>query len=221
MTPLFSVITPTRGDRPNGLQLAGQSLEAASNATGLNADAVEWLIGFDGVKGTPPETSLPLQCVDFPMLGHFGNYIRNQLLAAARGERVLFLDDDNAYTKAVFTAFLDYPDVDFCAARIDVSRAFDIHLLPRLEDAERTFVRQGNIDPLCLCLSRDLVVERCGGWKDEGGYESDYLNILRYYRRARSRVLLDSVIGVYDAGAGLDSDGINPRQAKRVRGQKS
>lgn len=58
------------------------------------------------------------------------------------------------------------------------------------------------------------MLTRCGGWNDVGGYESDYLNIRRYWRRAGSRVLLDEVVGVYDAGRGLDPDGLNYRQRK-------
>lgn len=59
------------------------------------------------------------------------------------------------------------------------------------------------------------MLTRCGGWAAEGGYESDYANILRYRRRARSFLLLDEVVGVYDAGRGLDPGGLNPRQRGR------
>lgn len=56
------------------------------------------------------------------------------------------------------------------------------------------------------------MVNRCGGWRNEGGYESDFLNIRRYHRRARSVRLLDALVGVYDAGRGLDQTGLNDRQ---------
>lgn len=55
---------------------------------------------------------------------------------------------------------------------------------------------------------------RCRGWEHEGGYESDYLNIRRYARRARGIVRIDDVVGVYDAGRGLDAAGMNPRQRR-------
>lgn len=55
---------------------------------------------------------------------------------------------------------------------------------------------------------------RCGGWADEGGYESDFLNIRKYFRRARGVVRIEAVVGVYDAGRGLDPEGQNPRQQR-------
>ena len=74
-----------------------------------------------------------------------------------------------------------------------------------------------NVDPLCLCLSRELVLVRCGGWESGGGYESDYLNILRYHRRSAKTVVIDDLVGIYDYSAGLDEQGINPRQKRTLK----
>ena len=98
-------------------------------------------------------------------------------------------------------------------ARIDVSRAFDKPYLPEIVPG-REIVRQCNIDPLCLCLARDLVVNRCGGWQGQK-YEADFVNIVRYFRRARSVEVTESVVGIYDAGCGLDQNGLNFRQTRK------
>jgi len=216
---LFSVITPSCGRRPRSLRLAAASLEEAVRHAGLPPDRVEWLVGFDGVRGERPETSLPARFVDFPKAGEFGNVIRNRLLRLARGHHILLLDDDNAYVPEALALFLPHLEHEMLIGRVDVSRAFDINIIPVPGELPEKAVRQGNIDPLCLCLSRELMDTRCGGWIDEGGYESDYHNIRRYNRRARSVLLLDAVVGIYDAGAGLDPEGLNFRQKHR-RGQQ-
>ncbi|MFZ5812314.1 MAG: glycosyl transferase [Thermodesulfobacteriota bacterium] len=212
---LVSVITPSRGDRPQALAQAGRSLDAAvdraSRAGLMRPGQIQWLVGFDGVAGQCPEVRTGVRCVTFPKSGNFGNSIRDGLIKAAKGSHLLFLDDDNALTENALTSFLPHLGTEMIIARIDVSRAFDIPLLPRPGNAEDA-LRQGNIDPLCLCLSRELVVARGRGWSGEGGYESDYLNIRRYYRRARSMLLLEDVVGIYDAGRGLDPGGMNARQ---------
>ncbi len=216
---LASVITPSRGDRPRALAQAGRSLDAAvarAVAQGrVRPGQVQWLVGFDGVKGLRPEVDTPATFVDFPRSGNFGNRIRDSLIKLAAGSRLLFLDDDNALTDNALTSFLGHMDAEMVIARIDVSRAFDIPLLPRPGNAQDA-VRQGNIDPLCLCLSRELVTGPGRGWSGEGGYESDFLNIRRYFRRARSCVILEDVVGVYDAGRGLDPEGMNERQKGKL-----
>ncbi len=93
------------------------------------------------------------------------------MISLATGSHLMFVDDDNALTDNALTAFLPHLDAEMIIGRIDVHLAFDIPLLPRPGDAAQA-VRQGNVDPLCLCLSRDLVVGRGRGWGGEGGYES-------------------------------------------------
>jgi glycosyltransferase involved in cell wall biosynthesis len=212
--PLFSVITPTAGKRPRAL---AQAVDSVADALDVHACGLEMLIGLDGC---PREQALaaahPLpdfvRVFEFPAWGEFGNRARHALIRQGRGEYLLFLDDDNAFTPEALAVFAARAPAEFIAARIDTSRAFDKPLLPELEPG-RDPVRQCNIDPLCLCLSRELVLHRCGGWQAGGGYESDFLNIRRFHRRARSAAFAMDVAGVYDAGRGLDPDGMNSRQA--------
>ncbi|OIN99473.1 MAG: glycosyl transferase [Desulfovibrionaceae bacterium CG1_02_65_16] len=224
---LFSVITPSVGTRPLALAQAIRSVEAAvahvEAVAGLAPERVEMLVGFDAVEGHRPDSTLPgLRYFVLPrpsgVTCGFGNHIRDILLRAARGRRVLFLDDDNVLTPQALALHLRHAEADMAIGRVDTASAFDVPFLPRPApegtDPAADAIRQGNIDPLCLCLARRLVLTRCGGWADEGGYESDFLNIRRYFRRAHSVVRFDDVVGVYDAGRGLDEGGQNPRQAR-------
>lgn len=214
---LFTVITPSRGDRPLALALAIASVAEAARAASLAPGDMEMLVGFDGVRGQrvgPGGGPAPdwVRFFDLPRSGNFGNAVRDALIRAARGSFLLLLDDDNALTPGAFITYMHGLENEMQIGRIDVSRAFDKPFLPEVLPGRET-VRPGNIDPLCLCLSRELVAVRCGGWRSEGGYESDYLNILRYSRRARTIRITDALVGVYDAGAGLDPSGMNRRQA--------
>ncbi|QJT07613.1 glycosyl transferase family 2 [Oceanidesulfovibrio marinus] len=211
--PRYTVITPSRGNRPRALALAIDSVRAAADSAGVS---VEILVGFDGVRGERVRDYPFLRYVDFPRVGYFGNYIRDAFINVAKGTRLLFVDDDNAVTPDAFAIWERHLDAELVIGRIDVSRAFpDVGVLPRPGDPEPSaIIRPGNVDPLCLCLSADLVF-RAGGWRDQGGYESDFVNIHRYQRRADSIEIIDDLVGVYDAGAGLDAGGMNPRQQQR------
>ena len=228
---LFSVITPSAGNRPRALALAIGSVlaavERARRELGFDPARLEMLVGFDGVEGEKPASALGnLRFYTIPrpqgLEGGFGNHVRHALMGAARGRYLLLLDDDNALAEGAVAAWLGLVDApgapELGIARIDTSRAFDVPLLPRPcppgADPVLDAVRPGNIDPLCLCLSRELAYVRCRGWQNEGGYESDFLNIRRYHRRARGVARIDGVVGVYDAGRGLDPQGLNPRQRK-------
>jgi len=225
--PLFTVITPSVGTRPRALAQAIASVEAslahAHEKAGLDLALVEMLVGFDGVDGERPQSTLAgLRFFVLPRpqgaTSGFGNHIRNTLMKAARGRHLLLLDDDNALAGQALASYLPHLDAEMVIGRVDTSRAFDVPFLPRPApggaDAAADAIRQGNIDPLCLCLSRELAVVRCRGWADEGGYESDFLNIRRYFHRARRVVRIESLVGVYDAGRGLDETGQNPRQRR-------
>lgn len=230
---LFSVITPSTGTRPKALALAVDSVlaavEFARSRCGFDPARLELLAGFDGVAGERPESALEnLRVYTIPrpkgLESGFGNHVRHALMGAARGRYLLLLDDDNALAEGAVAAWLGLVDApgapELGIARIDTSRAFDVPLLPRPcppgADPVLDAVRPGNIDPLCLCLSRELAYVRCRGWQNEGGYESDFLNIRRYHRRARGVVRIDDVVGVYDAGRGLDPQGLNARQQRLV-----
>jgi len=231
---LFTIITPSTGTRPRALAQAIGSVEAAAEharaTQGLDPAQVEMLVGFDVVDGARPASALAnLRFFVLPRpegaTCGFGNHIRDALMRAARGRYLLLLDDDNALTGNALTSYLPHLEAneapEMLIGRVDTSRAFAVPFLPRpapedldVDAAVADAVRQGNIDPLCLCLARELAVVRGRGWADEGGYESDFLNIRRYHRRARGVVLLNEVVGVYDAGRGLDPDGLNARQKR-------
>lgn len=209
----FSIITPSRGDRPRALAQAMASVERAwhfAQAEGMDFD-VEMLVGFDGLRPDAFDPPTFVRHVVFPKWGSFGNRIRHALMKIALGEYLLFVDDDNALTQNALVSFARHDRVDVLIGCIDSSRAFQEPVLPRLlPSGER--VAQGNIDPLCLCVCAEFARVRGLGWQDKGGYESDYLNILRYFRRAREVLFVDDVVGIYDAGRGLDAEGMNARQ---------
>lgn len=212
--PRFSLIIPSRGDRPRALALALDHINAAAQKAGLLPNGLEALIGFDGLRGERVRDFPYLTYYDFPKDNDFGNAIRHGLLKASRGERIIFHDDDNILTEDAFNIYERFPHAEMLIARIDVSHAFDKQYLPEIVPG-REIVRQCNIDPLCLCLSRDLVVNRCGGWQGKK-YEADFLNMVRYFRRAKSVEVTEELVGVYDAGRGLDEGGLNFRQLEKV-----
>lgn len=208
---LFSIITPSTGRRPKALAAAVRSVRAALDFAGLPEGAVEMLVGFDGVRGErPPDLGLA-RFLDLPKDEDWGNGIRDILLKIAKGERVLFLDDDNSLKPHALAAYMDHLDAEMVVARIDTSLAFDKPFIP--EDAPgRDPIRQCNVDPLCLSLSRELVVTRCGGWVHKGRYEADFLNIRLWSRRAKSLRLIDDIVATYDSGRSLDARALSRRQ---------
>ncbi len=209
--PRYSVITPSRGDRPNALRQALESaLAAAEHAALVPGTDVELLVGFDGVRGTRVCDHPAVRYFDLPANHDFGNALRQALLKASRGRRLIFLDDDNALVPEAFAVYERHPHTEMLVARIDVSQAHGMPFLPVAEEG-KALIRPCNIDPLCLCLSRELVVVRCGGWQGQR-YEADYRNILRYARRAADMEIVDDMVGIYDAGRGLDDGGLNFRQ---------
>ena len=212
-SPRFSLVIPSRGDRHKALSLALDHIEAAARKADLLPRGLEVLVGFDGLRGERVRDFPYVTYYDFPKDNDFGNAIRHGLLKAAKGERIIFHDDDNILTEDAFLIHETYPEAEMVIARIDVSRAFDKPYLPEIVPG-REIVRQCNIDPLCLCLARDLVVNRCGGWQGQK-YEADFVNIVRYFRRARSVEVTESVVGIYDAGCGLDQNGLNFRQTRK------
>lgn len=213
--PRFSLIIPSRGDRPKALSMALDHIDKAARKAGLLPGGLEVLVGFDGLCGERVRDFSYITYYDFPKDNDFGNAIRHGLLKASRGERIIFHDDDNILTPDAFLIYEKFPAAEMVIARIDVSLAFDKPYLPEIVPG-REIVRQCNIDPLCLCLSRDLVVNRCGGWQGKK-YEADFVNMVHYFRRAKSVEVTDEMVGVYDAGRGLDDGGLNFRQQEKVR----
>lgn len=222
-TPRYSVITPSAGRRPEALALAIASVGTAMRHAALGEDDVEMLVGFDGVRGARVSPATFVRWFDIPADGDFGNGIRNALLKAARGERILFLDDDNALTPEAFSVYDTHIGIEMVIGRIHTAASFDIPFLPRPDTHPMT---PGNVDPLCICVTHELAVTRCGGWRGSPEtaeakerrfrYESDFINIHRYWRRAVTTILTEAFVGIYDAGCGLDPQGMNTRQARRT-----
>lgn len=212
----YSFIIPSRGDRPVALGQAIDSVLLSAQQAALTLQDFEILVAFDGVQGQRVRENAALRYFDLPANHDFGNKLRQALLKASRGRRIVFLDDDNALSPQAFAVYEQFSDTEMLIARIDVSRAHDIPFLPVHKPGEegKDLVRPCNIDPLCLCLTRDLVLTRCGGWQGER-YEADYHNILRYSRRAASLHVTDQLVGIYDAGRGLDAQGSNFRQQNK------
>jgi len=207
---LFSIITPSTGKRPMALQQAVSSVERAARFAGLETGQVEILIGFDGVKGESPTSAYPIQAFNLPRDNDWGNGIRHTLLKVASGEKLIFLDDDNTLKPYALRSYLRHFDAEMVIGHIDTQLAFDKPTLPIQDDG--SLVRQGNIDPLNLCVSRRLVVDRCGGWEHRGTYEADYLNIRSWHRRAHSVTIIEEIVGVYDSGRSLDNNALSRRQ---------
>ncbi len=206
----YSFIIPSRGDRPQALGYALDGIMEALDYAQLSQDYIEILVGFDGVRGERVRSHPCIRYYDLPSNNDFGNALRHALLKASRGARIIFHDDDNRLTKEAISIYEAHTDVEMLIARIDVSRAHAIPYLP-IEEAGKPLVRPCNIDPLCLCLSRELVYTRCQGWLGNK-YEADYENILRYSRRAHSTKAIEDIVGIYDAGRGMDTAGLNFRQ---------
>ncbi len=215
----YSFIIPSRGDRPLALGHALDGIMEALNHAKLQENTIEILVGFDGIQGERVRNYSCVRYYDLPANNNYGNALRHALLKAARGQRVIFHDDDNKLTPEALTIYEKHQDVDMLIARIDVSLAHPVPYIP-IEEAQKPLVRPCNIDPLCLCLSRELVLIRCGGWKGDK-YEADYENILRYSRRAHSMRAIEDVVGIYDMGRGMDNGGLNFRQKALKEKQSS
>ncbi len=207
---LFSVITPSTGRRPKALQMAVRSVEQAARFAGLDKGQLEILVGFDGVKGRCPECAYPVRCFNLPNDNDWGNGIRKTLLKLAGGEKILFLDDDNTIKPYALHSYIKHFDAEMIIGRIDAQLALGMPFLPVVDSG--SLVRPGNVDPLCLCMSRRLVMDRCGGWQHQGKLDADYLNILDWYRRTHSVTVIEEVVGVYDAGRSLDNGALSDRQ---------
>ncbi|WP_319541905.1 glycosyltransferase [uncultured Pseudodesulfovibrio sp.] len=207
---LFSVIIPSTGNRPKALQKAVSSVDTAARFAGLESGQIEILIGFDGVRGKIPTADYMVRAFNLPRDNDWGNGIRDMLLKVASGEKVIFLDDDNVIKPYTLKQYIKHFDAEMVVGRIDTQLAFDQPFKPVFDSG--AMIRPDNIDPLCLCLSRRLVVDRCGGWQYRGKSDADYRNILEWHRRAHSVTVIEEVVGIYDAGRSLDSRALSSRQ---------
>ena len=109
---LFSVITPSTGNRPKALEKAVHSVEQAARFAGLETGQLEILIGFDGVKGKPPASAYPVRSINLPPDRNGGNGIRSLLTNIAQGEKLIYLDDDNTLKPYTFRLYLKHFDAE-------------------------------------------------------------------------------------------------------------
>lgn len=207
---LFSIVTPSTGNRPNALRIAVDSVERAARFAGLEGRQMEILIGFDGTRGTAPKCAYPVRTFNLPRDRNRGNGVRDTLLKLAGGEKILFLDDDNMLKPGALDLYLRHFDAEMVIGRIDTQLTLDRPLLPDFDSGP--LMRPDNLDLLCLCLSRRLVMDRCGGWRHHGEPGSAFLNMRDWHRGARSVTILEEVVGIHDAGRSLDSSALSPRQ---------
>ncbi len=213
---LFSIIIPSSGRRPQALRQAVQSVERAGRFAGLETKQLEILIGFDGIKGRRPKSAYPLQCFNLPSDKNQGNGIRRTLVRVARGDKLIFLDDDNVLKPYALRSFLRYFDTELIVGRIDMQLALKQPYLPIMDDCP--IFRNGNVDLLNLCVSRRLVLDRCGGWQADDGVKAVWKNINLWQQQAHSVTSIEEIVGVYDAGRSLDRRALSPRQMALLDG---
>lgn len=213
---MFSIITPTAGNRPNALCNAIRSVENSARFAGLERTQVEILIGFDGIRGKSPACGYPVKTFNLPRDENGGNGIRKTLLKLAAGDKLIFLDDDNVLKPCALSRYHRHPDAEMIVGRIDAQLTLDQPLLPAFDAGP--LVRPGNVDLLCLCLSRRLVVDRCGGWQHLEDADSCHRNMAEWHRRARSVTILEEVVGIFDAGRSLDGQALSMRQRNLLDG---
>ncbi|WFS62026.1 glycosyltransferase [Pseudodesulfovibrio thermohalotolerans] len=207
---LFSIITPTAGNRPNALNNAVQSVERAARFAGLERNQVEILVGFDGVRGTAPRCAYPVRVYSLPGDRNRGHGVRDILIKLADGGKLVFLDDDNVLKPCALSRYLRHLDAEMVVARVDAQLTLDQPWLPVLDDGP--LVRPGNMNLLSLCLSRALVADRCGGWRHHDKPDACRCNIADWYRTARSVTVIEEVVGILDAGRSLDRAALSSRQ---------
>jgi hypothetical protein len=208
---LFSMITPSTGNRPKALQKTVDSVEQAARFAGLGTEQLEILIGFDGFKGKSPTSAYPVRCITLPPDRNGGNGIRSMLTNIAQGEKLIYLDDDNTLKPQALRLYLKHFDAELVVGRIDTQLALETPFLPRR--GSESFIRPGNVDPLCMCVSRRLVMDRCGGWRYRERNDAAFMNILDWHINAHSETILEDVVGVFDSGRSLDASALSPRQA--------
>ena len=107
---LFSIITPSTGRRPKALQQAVASVTRAARFAGLERGQIEILIGFDGVAGKVPTSDFPVHAFNLPQDNDGGSGIRDTLIRLSSGEKLIFLDDDNALKPYTLNLYMRHFD---------------------------------------------------------------------------------------------------------------
>ena len=130
--------------------------------------------------------------------GDFGNTVRQTVLGKARGEFVLFLDDDNLilpqYLERMVAALDADEDAGFAVCR--VMHFGPLHesegKAPKVLAGER--VELYHVDPLQVLVRTELM--RSVGWDVEVGYLSDGVTLEKLGKAAR-HVRVEEVLGVH------------------------
>ena len=128
--PAYSVVIPSRGDRPLALGMALDSIRLSWEKSQMVFHNLEILVGFDGICGERVRDFPEVKYFDLPSNKDFGNALRHALLKASTGDRIVFVDDDNVLTEQAFSIYELHKDVELLVARIDVSRAHPVPFLP-------------------------------------------------------------------------------------------
>jgi glycosyltransferase involved in cell wall biosynthesis len=184
--PSVSIVLPTR-NRPGTL---AHALERAARQTHLE---VELILVRDGGAAIDEAARRVLDNLDFPatLIEHEGEpegaaRTRNRGVAAARGDAIAFLDDDDLWERdhvARLSAALDAePDLDlaYADARIlDEATGLTRTLAQRFDLA--VLGRDGFIPPSAL-LARRAAFERFGPFDPEFACSEDWDWLLRVAR---------------------------------------
>ena len=188
---LVSVITPTCG-RLETLKEAIASVDTQSY------DHWEHLIVSDGhfpsLQQLKTSNSEPRRrYFSTPAIRHFGNHQRNVGIFNARGEYLVFLDDDNVlYPEALATMLSGFRsgDVDLVLCPIDYDHPkhgiYGEVIMPY------NGFKCGDVDSLNAMIRRSLAV-KCGGWNDS--YFADFNLLHNAATLAPTRYLSSPPIG--------------------------
>lgn len=130
--------------------------------------------------------------------GDFGNTVRSEMLKKAKGDYVLFLDDDNIilpqYLERMVSALDAAPGAGFAVCRV-------MHFGP-LHEAEGRApkvlegcpVKLYHVDPLQILVRREAMLKV--GWDTEVGYLSDGVTLERLGSMC-THVRVEEVLGVH------------------------
>lgn len=131
--------------------------------------------------------------------GDFGNSARAAMLKEARGEFVMFLDDDNIilpnYLDLMYQTLLNAPDCGFVVCQV-------MHFGPLNEEAlgkapkvlEGEPVKLHHIDPLQVMVRRAVMQEI--GWDVEKGYLSDGVTLEKLGQVAK-HLKVSQILGIH------------------------
>ena len=175
--PVVSIITPTFRRDP---RVVSRCIDCVRLQT---VSRVEQLICSDGANEAPiaslvasvADTRISYQHTTVKKPGDFGNVVRQTMLEKAKGDYILFLDDDNLilpeYLAKMIKAIQD-SGADFAVCKV-------VHFGPLKEDVtgpppiilNGLPVKLHHVDPLQILVKREAMLDI--GWDTEKGYLAD------------------------------------------------